>query len=64
VPQHDQTKQRVVFTLILEGKKRDWAEGTISNIFKDAENRITNVGYFKFNNFNTLEYMDPNIYGK
>jgi hypothetical protein len=61
LPQHGQTKQKVVFTLILEGKKRDWTEGTISNIFEDAENRIKNVEYFKFNNFNTLEYMDTQI---
>jgi len=46
--------KRVVFTLILEGKKRDWTEGSISNIFEDAENRIKNVEYFRFNNSNTL----------
>ena len=62
MPQHGQTKQRAVFLLILEGKKRDWTEGTISNIFEDAENRIKNAGYFKFNNFDTLEYMDTQIF--
>jgi len=58
LPQHGKIKQRVVFTLILEGKKRDWPEGTISNIFEDAENRIKNVEYFKFNNFKMTLLVD------
>jgi hypothetical protein len=62
LPQHSETKQRIVFTLILEGKKRDWTEGTISNIFEDAETRIQNAEYFRFNNFNALEYMDTQIF--
>ena len=31
-------------------------------IFEDAGNRIKNAGYFKFNNFNTLEYMGNQIF--
>jgi len=62
LPQHTQVKQRVVFTLILEGKKGDWTNGIINNIFEDIENRIKNIEYFKFNNFNSLEYMDSQIF--
>lgn len=62
LPQFDQVKQRVVFTLILEGLKTDWTKGTINGIFEDVENRIKNVEYFKFNNYNSLEYMDTQIF--
>jgi hypothetical protein len=55
-------KNNFVFTLLLEGKKRDWKKGNVSNIFEGAENRIKNVGYFKFNNFNTFEYMDTQLF--
>jgi hypothetical protein len=62
LPQHESVKQRVVFTLILEGKKTNWTDGTISRIFEDVENRILNVEYFKFNNYNSLDYMDTQIF--
>ena len=62
LPQHSQTKQRVVFTLILEGIKKDWTDGIISNIFEDVENRVKNVECFKFNNYNSIEYMDTQIF--
>ena len=62
LPQYEQTKQRVLFTLILEGEKINWTKGMISNIFEDAENRIKNAEYFKFNNFNSLEHMDTQIF--
>ena len=62
LPQHGITNQRVVFTLILEGIKRDWTEGTLSNIFEDVENRIKNIEVLKFNNFSSLEYMDTQIF--
>jgi hypothetical protein len=62
LPQFEQKKQRVIFTLILEGIKSNWTEGTISNIFEDVENRIKGVEYFKFNNFNSLDYMDTQIF--
>lgn len=62
LPQFDQVKQRVVFTLILEGKKNDWTDGVINNIFEDVESRIKNVEYFKFNNYNSLDYMDTQIF--
>lgn len=62
LPQYEQTKQRVMFTLILEGNKTNWTDGTISRIFEDAESRILNVEYFKFNNYNSLDYMDTQIF--
>ncbi|KAB2915993.1 MAG: hypothetical protein F9K23_09685 [Bacteroidetes bacterium] len=62
LPQYDETKQRVMFTLILEGDKTNWTEGTISNIFEDAESRILNVEHFKFNNYNSLDYMDTQMF--
>lgn len=62
LPQHSDKQQRVVLTLILEGKKKDWTDGTISSIFEDAEFRIKNSEYFKFNNLNSLEYMDTQLF--
>ncbi len=62
LPQHSETKQRVVFTLLLEGEKEGWTKGMISDIFEDAENRIKNAEYFKFNNFNSLDCMDRQIF--
>lgn len=62
LPQYEQTKQRVMFTLILEGDKSNWTDGTISSIFEDAESRIFNVEFIKFNNLNSLDYMDTQIF--
>ena len=62
LPQYEQTKQRVMFTLILEGDKTNWTDGTISNIFEDTESRILNVEHFKFNNYNSLDYMDTQMF--
>ena len=56
IRQFDQVKQKVAFTLILESKKNDWTKGTISGIFENVENRIKNVEYFKFDNYNSLDY--------
>jgi len=49
---------------LYKGRKRDWIKGIISSIFEDAENRITNIGYLKFNNFSTLEYIDKSLKNK
>ena len=51
-----------MFTLILEGDKTNWTDGTISSIFEDAESRIFNVEFIKFNNLNSLDYMDTQIF--
>lgn len=51
-----------MFTLILEGDKTNWTEGTIPNIFEDAESRIFNVEFIKFNKLNSLNYMDTQIF--
>lgn len=62
LPQHTDKQQRVVFTLILEGDKKDWTDGTIDRIMHDAELQIKNSEYFKFNNLNSLEYMNTQIF--
>jgi hypothetical protein len=62
LPQYEQTKQRVMLTLILEGSKTIWTDGTLSRIFEDAEYRILNVECEKFNNFNSLDYMDTQMF--
>ncbi len=62
LPQYEHTNQRVMFTLILEGNKSNWTDGMISNIFEDAESRIQNVEFEKFNNWNKLDYMDTQIF--
>lgn len=62
LPQHSETQQRVLFTLVLEGEKTKWTDGALHNIFEDAESRIRNAEGFKFNNFNTLKYMDTQIF--
>lgn len=62
LPQFEHKMQRVLFTLILEGYKKDWTEGLVNQIFEDAENCIKNSEFFKFNNLNKLEYMDTQIF--
>ena len=62
LPQYEETQQRIMFTLILEGSKSNWTDGMIDGIFEDAEKRIFNVEFDKFNNLNTLEYMDTQIF--
>ncbi|WP_339706891.1 hypothetical protein [Algoriphagus aquimarinus] len=62
LPQYEQVQQRVMFTLIIEGDKINWTEGIISSIFEDAESRILNVEYFKFNNYNSLDFMDTQVF--
>ncbi|WP_341901275.1 hypothetical protein [Fluviicola taffensis] len=62
LPQYEDTQQRIMFTLILEGNKSNWTDGMINRIFEDAEKRIFNVEFDKFNNLNTLEYMDTQIF--
>lgn len=61
LPQHSETKQRVILTLILEGDKVSWTDGTLHSIFEDAEHRIKSAEGFKYNNFNSLDYMDTQI---
>jgi len=56
-------KQNKELSLRLYSKeKREIGQRYHQQYFEDAENRIKNVGYFKFNNFNTLEYMDTQIF--
>jgi len=56
-------KQNKELSLGLYSKeKREIGQKEPSTICEDAENRIKNVGYFKFNNFNTLEYIDTQIF--
>ncbi|HWD86793.1 MAG TPA: hypothetical protein VG367_01620 [Mucilaginibacter sp.] len=62
LPQHSDKQQRVILTLILEGEKLNWTDGDLNGIFEDAENTIKNAEYFKFNNFNSLEYMDTQLF--
>lgn len=62
LPQFEQTKQQVMFTLILEGDKSIWTDGTIDSIFEDAERRIFNVEFIKFNNLNSLDCMETQMF--
>ena len=62
LPQHTHKNKRVIFTLILEGSKADWTEGTLHKIFEDAESGIRDAEGFKFNNVNQLDYMDTQIF--
>jgi hypothetical protein len=62
MPQHEFKKQLVVLTLILEGTKSSWTDGTIDRIFQDAEFRIKNVWFEKFNNYNELKLMYTQLF--
>lgn len=62
LPQFKDTDQKVVLTVLLEGKKNDWTDGKIKSIFQDVEERITNVQDFKFNVYNSLEYMTTQVF--
>jgi hypothetical protein len=64
VPQHDQTKQRVVLRLYSKEKREIGQKGPSAIFLKTRKIELQMSGIFEFNNFNTLEYMDPNIYGK
>jgi hypothetical protein len=57
LPQIDVKSQRVLLTLLLEGNKADWKPAISNNILKDVEMRVKNMENFKFNVFNSLEYM-------
>ncbi len=60
--QHEHTKQRVILTVILEGKKENWTKGDIRNIFEDIEYTITKIDHTKLNSIHTLEYLDTQIF--
>jgi len=63
LPQYeDKTDQNIVLTVLLEGEKGDWTEGTIKNIFFDVEDRIKEVENFKFRSFNSLDFMMTQIF--
>lgn len=57
LPQLEDKSQKVIMTLLLEGKKTDWPKTTITNIIKDVEKRVKNMENFKFHIFNSLEYI-------
>lgn len=61
-PQYEIKRQRVMLTLILEGERTSWTDGNIDSIFEDAEFRIKNVEFVKFNNLNELKFMYTQIF--
>lgn len=62
LPQLEDKSQKVVMTLLLEGKKTDWSKTTITNIHQDVEKRVKNMENFKFHIFNSLEYITTQIF--
>lgn len=63
LPQYkDKKDQNIVLTVLLEGEKKDWTEGTIKSIFFDVEDRIKQVENFKFRSFNSLDFMMTQIF--
>lgn len=62
LPQSGAEKQRVLLTLLLEGQKRDWTEGTLASFIEDAKTHINQVEIVKFNSFDNLKYMDTQIF--
>lgn len=62
LPQLEDKSQKVVMTLLLEGKKADWSKTTITNIHQDVEKRVKNMENFKFHIFNSLEYITSQIF--
>ena len=56
--QHSDNQQRVVLTVLLEGKKGDWSDAMLSDIIDDARNRIAVVEVAKFTKFNSLELLE------
>lgn len=63
LPQYEDKKdQNIVLTVLLEGKKENWTEGTIKNILFDVEDRIKEIENFKFRHFNSLDFMMTQIF--
>lgn len=62
LPQFEDKDQKVLFTLLLEGKRHEWTQGTINDILEDVENRIKNMENLRFRIFNSLEYMTIQIF--
>ena len=58
----DKQKQNIVLTILLEGEKDKWTEGTVKNILFDVEDRIKEVENFKFRSFNSLDFMMTQIF--
>ena len=63
LPQYDDKKdQNIVLTVLLEGEKESWTEGTIKDILFDVEDRIKAMENFKFRHFNSLDFMMTQIF--
>jgi hypothetical protein len=63
LPQYeDKEDKNIVLTLILEGEKENWTEGTVKNIFFDVEDRVKEVESFKFRVFSSLDFMMTQIF--
>lgn len=62
LPQFADKDQKILTTILLEGKKEDWTEGTVKKILYDCEERINRIANFKFRIFNNLEYMTVQIF--
>lgn len=63
LPQFEDKKdQNIVLTVLLEGEKEKWTEGTIKNILFDVEDRIKEMENFKFRHFNSLDFMMTQIF--
>ena len=60
--QHTHTEPRIIFTLILEGNKINWTTGIIASIFEDIENKILLKTSRNLTTFNSLEYLDTQIF--
>ncbi len=58
----DKNEQNVVLTVLLEGEKDYWTEGTIKSIFHDVEDRLKEMANLKFRTFNSLDYMMTQIF--
>jgi hypothetical protein len=56
--QHTDPQQRIVLTVLLEGKRGQWTDGMIDGINEDVENRIRVLELVKFTKFNTLDHLE------
>lgn len=56
--QHSDPQQRIVLTVLLEGQRKQWTDGMITDIHEDVENRIRVLELTKFTQFNQLDYLE------
>jgi hypothetical protein len=62
LPQHTHTQQRVVLTVVLEGERSKWTDGTIDGIFEFAENEVKANSLTKFKNQTVLPHLDTQLF--